>query len=338
VTINKSGTMRANFLTLLLILAVPLTTLGTPAHAEDFKVKVRTIEDRKAVFATVESLDRVLARTRISGTIKGLTIDEGSEVVTGQKIAVITDRKLSLKLAFLDTKMESLRAQRKLAATDLERAVSLQRSGAASQARLDETQTRLDIVNSQIESLKAEKSVVYQEVADGNVLAPASGRVLSVAVTNGSVVMPGETVAVIATNSYILRLRLPERHAKFMKIGDKVFVGARGVDATNDDLADGVVQQVYPEMENGQVIADVKVANLGDYFVGERTLVHVATGARQVIAAPGRFFHQRFGITFATLKTGGEVTLRLGLPLKGGSEGDIEVLSGLTDGDILVLP
>jgi membrane fusion protein, multidrug efflux system len=307
------------------------------ASAEEFTVKLQNIEDRKAVFATVESIDRVLARARIGGTIGALGIDEGSKVAAGQKIAVITDKKLPLKLKSLNAKLNSLTAQRKLAQTDLKRAKSLRRTGAASQARLDSTQTKLDIVKSEIASLGAERSIVIQQIQDGEVLAPASGRVLSVAITNGSVVMPGETIAVIAKDSYILRLRLPERHAGFLKIGDKVQVSQRGKVGA-DMVADATIQQVYPEMKQGRVIADVKVSGLGTYFVGERTRVHIATGSRAVIAAPKKFFFQRYGITFAKLKSGDEVILRLGLPVKIANEDAIEVLSGLKAGDILVTP
>jgi len=323
---------------LALILALSITTPFAQVLAAEFEVKLRSIEDHKAVFAMVESIDQTRARTRIGGTVSELTIDEGSQVVAGQKIARITDKKLPLKLASLDAKLSSLTAQRKLAETDLERAKSLRRTGAASQARLDETLTRLDIVKSEIASLKAEESIVLQEVKDGDVLAPASGRVLSVMTTNGSVILPGETVATIAKEQYILRLRLPERHARFLQVGERVQVGARGMMVAANSLTDATVQQVYPELENGRVIADVKVSGLGTYFVGERTPVHIATGPRQVIAAPRQFFYQRYGIAFGKLKDGGEVTVRLGLPVIDGQDDEIEVLSGLKPGDVLVTP
>ena len=39
-------------------------------------------------------------------------------------------------------------------------------------------------------------------------------------------------------------------------------------------------------MQNGRVIADVEIANLGNYFVGERALVRIAADKRQ---APSSF-------------------------------------------------
>jgi hypothetical protein len=48
---------------------------------------------------------------------------------------------------------------------------------------------------------------------EGKVLAPTAGQVLSVPYTIGAVVLPGENIATIAEKNFILRLRVPERHA-----------------------------------------------------------------------------------------------------------------------------
>ena len=41
----------------------------------------------------------------------------------------------------------------------------------------------------------AERAVIQQQLTEGNVLAPAAGRVLKVPLTTGTVVMPGDPVA-----------------------------------------------------------------------------------------------------------------------------------------------
>ncbi|KAF0113331.1 MAG: Secretion protein HlyD [Rhodospirillaceae bacterium] len=54
--------------------------------------------------------------------------------------------------------------------------------------------------------------------------------------------MPGDVIALVAPEHYVLRLRLPERNARFLKIGAKVFVGPRGLeDMTPDTLTEGEV-------------------------------------------------------------------------------------------------
>jgi len=132
-----------------------------------------------------------------------------------------------------------------------------------------------------------------------------------------------------------LRIELPERHARFMREGDTVLVGARGL-AVDDtaDLRAGRISKVYPELSNGRVIADAEVDDLGDYFVGERTRVYVATGRRLAIIIPPDFLLQRFGVTYAIVKGEGEVMVQSGQKSNDG----IEILSGLRPGDVLLKP
>ena len=51
-------------------------------------------------------------------------------------------------------------------------------------------------------------------------LAPVAGRVLTVPLTKGTVVLNGEPIATIGEQPFMLRLRVPERHAVSLKVGD----------------------------------------------------------------------------------------------------------------------
>jgi multidrug efflux pump subunit AcrA (membrane-fusion protein) len=190
-----------------------------------------------------------------------------------------------------------------------------------------------------LQALRSDRQVIEQQAAEGAVLAPGAGRVLQVPVSQGRVVLAGETIATIAARNYILRLQLPERHARFIKPGDTILVGARGLAAGNGDdeeaLRDGKVELVYPQIDQGRVIADVRVLELGDYFVGERTRVYVATGKRPALVIPEGYLYRRFGVSYVKLKDGTEVTVQPGLPVGGN---DIEILAGLRAGDVVEKP
>jgi len=312
------------------------TVCAVPALAQqEYVVTLQEAPDRKAVFGTVQSVDVVAARARIGGTIRGLAVDEGSAVEAGQTIATVEDPKLELQLAAIDARFRALDAQRKLAQVEYERLSRLRQSGAVSQSRLDEAQTNLNVVIGNRGALAAERAVLEQQLAEGAVVAPGDGRVLRVAATEGSVILPGEPVAIIAAEQYVLRIELPERHARFIREGDEVLVGARGLAANaEDDLRTGRITQVYPEMSGGRVVADAEVAGLGDFFVGERTRVYVSTGRRQAIVVPRNFLRQRYGVTYAIVKDEGEVMVQPGQ----GDPGRIEILAGLKAGDVLLKP
>jgi RND family efflux transporter MFP subunit len=312
-----------------------LFALGSlPTRADEFTVAERPIADLKVVFATVESLHLTQARARIGGTIESLQIKEGDRVALGERLAVVTDPKLPLQLAALDARIQALQSQQKQARIELDRVQQLMKSGNSTPARLDEAATAVAVVAAGLAAQQAERAVVAEQLAEGAVLAPAKGRILKVRVVNGTVIMPGEAVADIAADDYVLRMRVPERHAKFIHDGDKVLVGARGLDTRPETLTEGRVRLVYPEMDNGLVVADVDVANLGDFFVGERTRVFVSTGTRMAIVVPANYLYKRFGIAYARVKGIGETVVQPGLTAEGG----IEVLSGLKPGDVLLKP
>ncbi len=311
-----------------------LAGLLSPATAQQ-TVTRQQVDDRKAVIATVEPIRELVARARIGGTIVALSVREGDQVAAGDRIALVVDPKLALQIQALESRIQAQSAAREQAQIDLNRIEQLRTSGTVSQAQLDQARTRLNMAERTYLALRSDREVVEQQSTEGGVLAPASGRVLKVPVSVGSVVLPGETIATLATDNYILRLQLPERHARFMKAGDEILVGSRGLQQQDQEtLRPGRVRLVYPQIDQGRVIADAEVDGLGDFFVGERTRVYVATGKRDALVVPADLVYRRYGVSYVKLKDGTEVVVQPGLPVDGG----IEILSGLNEGDVVVRP
>ena len=313
------------------------------APSASFDVERTEIDDLKAVFATVRSKDMIEARVRTPGTVVELKVDEGTHVEAGQTIALITDPKLALRIKALDAQIKGLESRVTAAKAEYERTAALRKSGTSPQSRLDQAKTDYDLAVTTLSATRAERQVAEQQVTEGDVLAPASGRVLKVPVTEGSVVLPGESIATIAANEYLLRLELPERHARFMKKGDPVRIGPRGLAPTDANITEGRIVQVYPELEGGRVIADAEVSTIGDYFVGERAVVWISAGKRPAIVVPDAAVTTRFGLDLVRLVDDGgkgeEIVVQLGQPAKlpDGSTG-IEVLAGLKPGDRIAVP
>ncbi len=307
-----------------------LTGVGAAAAA-DVTVHKQPIDDYKAVVATVEPAHQLVARGRIGGTVTELKIKEGDVIAAGQEIARVADQKLFLQMQALDERIKSQQAQRDKAKADFERAQELMRRGITTKVIFDQAKTNLDVAERNLAAMKSDRSVIEQQSNEGAVLAPGAGRVLTIPVSIGRVVLPGETIATIAEDRYILRLQLPERHARFMRAGDRVQIGARGLNDQGEARRNGRVRIVYPEIQGGRVIADVEVSGLGDYFVGERTRVYVNTGKRDTILVPKGAVYRRAGVDFVRLKDGSEVVVQLGEK----RDDNVEILAGLHDGDVV---
>ncbi|MBS0532367.1 MAG: efflux RND transporter periplasmic adaptor subunit [Proteobacteria bacterium] len=317
---------------------------GSAAQAADFVVKATTIPEMKAVFGQVESRIVVPARARIGGSIRELRISQGDEVKEGQAIAVVVDDKLALQLNAANAKIEALNSQLENARVQLERAQQLRISGSGTQANLDQAKMQFDVATNQVAAAKADKTVIEQSAREGTVFAPATGRVLTVPVTLGSVILPGEEIARIAPGPYYLRLSLPERHAAEIEQGSDVLVGERGLARAPSQLPTahrGKIVKVYPEITDGRVIADVEVDGIGDYFVNERTLVSIPVGKRTVLAVPPEAIRTLHGVDYVRVITATgdmDVAVILGESVNENGQARIEILTGLHVGDRVVLP
>jgi RND family efflux transporter MFP subunit len=326
---------------LIRIAALVATILSAPvAGAQTLTVVARSVADEKAVFATVESVSVVPARGRIGGTIVQLNVREGDPVTRGQVIAAIGDEKLALQMKSLDAQIDALQAQSTQAQTDYSRTEGLVERGTLPRVKLDEARTALNVAENGLRARTAERAVVQQQFNEGQVLAPADGRVLKKQVAVGSVVLPGDAVAMIAQQNFKLRLRVPERHARYLKAGDKIRVD--GAEFGDHAPKSGTIELVYPQIEDGRVVADATVEGLGEYFVGDRLRVWIAGGERTAFVIPSTYVTTRFGIDYVLLRQADRpisVPVQRGrdLPTSDLSNG-LEILSGIRPGDVLVQP
>lgn len=327
------------------LLAATAWMLLAPAMAagpQTYTADLRDVDDLKSVYATVRSKDRIEARVRTPGTIATLKIDKGTPVTAGQVLAIVADPKIALKIKALEAQIVATRSRIETAKAELERSEALKAKGVTPQARVDQAQTTFDVATNDLKAAEAELSVARTQITEGDVLAPASGRVLQVPVTEGSVVMAGESIATIAANGYLLRLEVPERHARFIKEGDTISLGERGLDGGKGQTVQGKIAKVYPELADGRVIADAEVADLGGYFVGERVQVWISAGKRQAIVLPSRFVFKRYGLDYVRLEIENgkteDVVVQTGQQLTSEPSPAVEILTGLSSGEKVVQP
>lgn len=297
-------------------------------------VAYRTVADIKPVSATLTTRDMGEARSRISGVLVSLQVKEGDLVRQGQLIATVKDDRLALVTASYDAQVAAAAADAARAQGDLTRTRTLFNQGIYAQARMDQVEAMAKAANATLAAAKAQRAASAELGVQGAVLAPASGRVLVADVPVGSVVMAGQSVARVTAGPTVVRLELPEGQARSLKVGDEVQLSAedlRGVAAT------GRVSQVYPSVTAGQVIADVTAPGLPEDLVGQRVRVGVRIGERQALVVPRRYVTTRYGIDYVRLVgRDGAVSEVPVQTTATPTAGDVELLSGVRPGDVLV--
>lgn len=315
-----------------------LAAIGTPSiavSAETMKLEPVTITEWKAVYGRVEARDTVPARARIGGTVVDLLVSEGDAVAAGQKIATVRDDKIAFQITALDAELRAQRAQLGTATAELERGQKLLERGVTTVQRLDQLRTQTDVVRNQIAATEAQRAVLYQQANEGEVLAPVAGKVIAVPVTRDAVIMAGEQVATIGGGGFFLRLAIPERHASTLVEGAEIQISSEGQHET------GKLAKIYPQIENGRVVADVEVEALDTDFVDARVLVEVPVGSRQALLVPANAVVTRSGIDFVAVEAEkGEVerTVVVGKTSTRDGTEYVEILTGLAPGDTVILP
>lgn len=306
------------------------------AQAESLTVEPVEIIEWKSVYGEVDTRDRVPARARIGGTIQALDVTEGDRVEAGEQIALVEDSKFAFQLDSVDAQLESLNAQLASAKTDQGRGETLLERGVITTQRMEQLRTNVDVIDGQIRSLQAERLVLEQRVTEGAILSPQTGVVLMVPVARGSVINPGEAVAVIGGGGLFLRLALPERHAEALSEGDEIIISANDGDQRTGRLA-----KLYPQIEEGRVMADVEVEGLDARYIGRRVPVRLPIGARQAILVPADALSQRSGLDYVTIDSADGAITRVVVPgeiVQHDGEMWREILTGLAAGDRVVTP
>lgn len=295
------------------------------------------ITDYRPVVARLESSDTATARSRLSGIITRLNIDEGSIVKKGQTLAIIRDESIAPQIDALAAKISGIEKQLSLFNTKLANSQKLHAKGFVSPIQLDQARTAVQITEKELKGARAQKATLISRRTMGVIVSPSDARVTEVTVVKGSIVSPGEVIARLATLDGVVRLSLPERHAGQINEGETIQLR---LPARGNEQKQATITKIYPELRGGAVIADAVVDGGLSALVGERIDVLVPIGERRALRIPKAFIDTRFGIDFIKVQLGEHIIdapVILANPIADAG-GYVEVLSGLHINDIIIQP
>ncbi|WP_245415273.1 efflux RND transporter periplasmic adaptor subunit [Hoeflea marina] len=333
---QRGGKLTGTNQMLKILLFSLLTGAGlTGTQAATLTLEPSMVTEWKTVYGQVESRDVVPARARIGGVIVELTVNEGDPVKAGEQIGLIKDDKIAFQIAALDAQLAALQAQLSTAEAELKRGETLVAQGVITRQRLGQLSTDAEVARNALAAAEAQRDVITQQQSEGALVAPADGRVLTIPSSRGAVILAGEAVVNIGSGGFYLRLAIPERFAAELRQDAPIRI------ATAKGEARGVLVRIYPQIDNGRVIADVEVDGLDTEFVNARILVQVPVGSRQALAVPEAALQTRHGLDFVTVDHAGQVEERVvvrGETIDIDGKPNVEIMSGLSAGDTVVLP
>ncbi|ADH88516.1 efflux transporter, RND family, MFP subunit [Ancylobacter novellus DSM 506] len=296
----------------------------------------------RTVVATghVETPYRVEIGSQITGTVKDVLVEEGQTVRQGEALVVLDTTELDaavvqavgavaqaeaqmrqmqeLTRPAADEALKQARANLDNAKSAFERADRLAKSGAGTQATLDEAMRAVNVAQAltrtaelqvytsspggsdyvmaqtQLDQARANLATARARLGYATITAPRDGVLITRNVERGAVVQPGTSLLVLAPAGDIqLVVQIDEKNLSLLKVGEDALASA---DAYPEERFAATLTYINPSVDIARASVEVKltVPDPPDYLRQDMTVsVDIAVDRRQdAVIVPTRTVHE----------------------------------------------
>jgi membrane fusion protein (multidrug efflux system) len=218
-----------------------------PAVVEVDTVKTgRVVETHEAV-GTARAYESITVTAKVAGIIAEISFQEGQKVKAGDMLLRMDadERRAEIEAAVAETRRAE--AQRNELRTRLERAVALRRTGAGTEAQVEDLTAQVKTLDSAIASAEARRKAAEARLEDLVIRAPFDGRLGTRSVSLGAYVSPGTRITTLDDLSRIrLDFSVPENLLAHLKVGNTVRARAA---AFGERVFEGKVSVIDPRID-----------------------------------------------------------------------------------------
>ncbi len=203
----------------------PITVNGTV-------VRLQTFDNNLALSGSIEANEQVEIRSEVSGIVKNIYFQEGSNVAKGQVLFKVNDIELKAQLAQAKTK-ESLASENE------RRAKLLLQKEAISQEEYD-------VARADFKSAQAQSQLIQAQIEKTSVRAPFSGKIGLRSISPGTYVTPTLLVAKLVNIGQLkITFSIPEKYASQVKKNATISFKVTG----SNESYSAKIYAIEPEVE-----------------------------------------------------------------------------------------
>jgi multidrug efflux system membrane fusion protein len=311
-----------------------------------FPVEVIRVEARPIVFAvnavgSVEAFEKVQVTSRVAGVVDRVLFSEGSFAKVDQVLVEIETERYRLAVEAARAAAEKAEASKADAEAGLKRRESVvsQTPGLIPAEEIETWRTKLRVAASEVAQARAALDQAELNLHDAYVRAPFSGIIQTRTVQTGQYVQTGTVLAtLVRRDPLLIRFRIPERDAVRIKPGMKaafrVRDDAREFQAKIVHVA-ASAEEATRLVEVTAEVRDTKEKALRPGTFAEISVPVGSEGVHPVIPQTAVRPSEKGFIAYVVARgAAAERLLTIGMRT---SDGQVEVLSGLSAGDSLVV-
>ncbi len=315
-------------------------------------LKVQEVEKRdikeESYVGIIEPQERAEIATPLSGRVIDIKVKEGDCVKKGTLLLKIEGEELEstikaseFQIREAEAEYRRALAQYEVAKKTFERYSRLLKEGAVTPQEYDEIKGQFEAskealqgAKAAIERARAQKRAITSRIQYVNLTSPFEGCISEKKVDIGDLAFPGKPLLVLEKKPYLLKVELPEKFFSQIKLGETLKVNL----SESQKIINGKVVEKSPSIDPVTRTFRIKLSLENVEGVKSGSLAYVLIPSRTIsLFIPEKAVLKRYDFTGVfVLKPDKTLELRW-VKLGKATEGKVEVLSGLNEGDKVVV-
>ncbi|RJP21283.1 MAG: efflux RND transporter periplasmic adaptor subunit [Candidatus Omnitrophota bacterium] len=314
--------------------------LSEKSHATENVVVVtahyKEMDHTAEAVGSIQSKSTTNIASKILASILTVNVKPGDAVKKGDLLITLDDRDLNSRLEQSRNAVDAAKATLDKATRDRERYESLLKTQSITQNAYDDMVSAERIAKARLD--QAQQQVREAEVmrSHAKIFATSNGVIIEKSCDPGDLASPGQSLLTMYDPGNLrVEVAVRERLAGRLKIGDQVRVM---IDAISKEMT-GTVEEIVPSADQASrsVLMKVGIPRESGIFPGMFGRISIPLEPVKFLVIPAKSVRKVGQLEMVTLKVDKKINTRA---VRTGRQwnGDIEVLSGLNEGDEVVVP
>jgi len=310
---------------------------ATPAGSELLTVSAVPREVIAPMVGEVKPEYQINLTSKITAHILRLDVRAGERVRKGQVLVTLDDRDLSARVNQAKKAMAQAQATLSYAQLDYDRSRNLHEKGAIPQSDLDVANTRLKQAQADVDRLGQAVDESQVNLGYARIESPVDGVIIDRQAEVGDLATPTKPVLVLFDPQHLwLQASVSEEYAALLKLGREYRMR---IDALKEDFT-GALAEIVPAADptGRTILARVRLKPDDRLYPGLFGRLLLPVAQTQDILLPQRAISQVGQLQMVTVQAPWGLEQRVVVPGATEAGGMVQILSGVKDGETVVLP
>ncbi|MEW6238477.1 MAG: efflux RND transporter periplasmic adaptor subunit [Candidatus Omnitrophota bacterium] len=285
---------------------------------------------------SIQSRSTTNIASKILAAIETVAVRPGSQAKKGDLLITLDDRDLRARLQQTRNAVEAAQAVLDKAKKDRQRFESLLKTQSITQNTLDDAANAEQIAAARLEQANQQVREADVMLSNAKIFAPIDGTITEKYCDPGDIATPGKTLLTMYDPSNLrVEVAVREQLSGRLKIGDSAPVV---IDAISQEMT-GTVEEIVPSANpaSRSVVVKVSIPREGGIYPGMYGRIRIPLDPVKCLVIPADAVRKVGQLEIVTMKKEGVLTTR---SIRTGMKFDknVEILSGLSEGDEIVVP